>query len=76
MELVDTMNVLEWFADNYTNFGVTLEIVSDKSQEGSQFAKGFGGIGGTGTLFNISQHYTGSRGFRDIILYTFVYFAL
>ena len=45
MELVDTMSLLEWFANNYTNFGVTLEIVTDKSQEGSQFVKGFGGIG-------------------------------
>lgn len=26
--------------------GAKLEIVSDKSAEGSQFAKGFGGIGG------------------------------
>ena len=40
------MNLLEWFATNYLNFGVTLEIVTDKSQEGSQFVKGFGGIGG------------------------------
>ena len=46
MELVDTMSLLEWFANNYMNFGVTLEIVTDKSQEGSQFVKGFGGIGG------------------------------
>lgn len=26
--------------------GTTLEIVTDRSQEGSQFCKGFGGIGG------------------------------
>ncbi|KAH8018922.1 hypothetical protein HPB51_013988 [Rhipicephalus microplus] len=26
--------------------GATLEIITDKSQEGSQFVKGFGGIGG------------------------------
>ena len=40
------MSLLEWFANNYMNFGVTLEIITDKSQEGSQFVKGFGGIGG------------------------------
>lgn len=27
-------------------FGAALEIVTDKSQEGAQFVKGFGGIGG------------------------------
>lgn len=26
--------------------GTTLEIVTDKSQEGSQFVRGFGGVGG------------------------------
>lgn len=40
------MPLLEWFANNYKRFGATLEIVTDKSQEGSQFVKGFGGIGG------------------------------
>ncbi|KAJ9578198.1 hypothetical protein L9F63_005587 [Diploptera punctata] len=28
------------------SFGATLEIITDKSQEGSQFVRGFGGIGG------------------------------
>lgn len=40
------MQLLEWFANNYKNFGTNLQIVTDKSQEGSQFCKGFGGIGG------------------------------
>ena len=38
--------MLEWLANNYKNFGATLEIITDKSQEGSQFVRGFGGIGG------------------------------
>jgi peptide chain release factor subunit 1 len=38
--------LLEWFAEEYKNFGATLEFVTNKSQEGSQFVKGFGGIGG------------------------------
>ncbi|ETN75527.1 hypothetical protein RB195_012941 [Necator americanus] len=46
MEIVETMPLLEWFANNYKNFGATLEIVTDKSQEGAQFVRGFGGIGG------------------------------
>lgn len=45
-ELIESMPLLEWFANNYKKFGATLEIVTDKSQEGSQFVKGFGGIGG------------------------------
>lgn len=44
------MPLLEWFANNYKKFGATLEIVTDKSQEGSQFVKGFGGIGGECTV--------------------------
>ena len=49
MELMDQMPLLEWFANNYKNFGATLEIITDKSQEGAQFVKGFGGIGGEKT---------------------------
>jgi len=45
-EIVDTMPLVEWFANNYKNFGATLEFVTNRSQEGSQFCKGFGGIGG------------------------------
>ncbi|GAY59847.1 hypothetical protein CUMW_197600 [Citrus unshiu] len=40
------MGLLEWLVDHYKQFGCSLEIVTDKSQEGSQFCKGFGGIGG------------------------------
>lgn len=46
LEMVDSCSLLEWFANNYKRFGSTLEIVTDRSQEGSQFVKGFGGIGG------------------------------
>jgi len=46
LELQESMPLLEWFANNYKNFGATLEIVTDRSQEGAQFVKGFGGIGG------------------------------
>ncbi|TFK46377.1 peptide chain release factor eRF/aRF subunit 1 [Heliocybe sulcata] len=38
--------LLEWFADKYREFGANLEFVTNKSQEGAQFVKGFGGIGG------------------------------
>ncbi len=46
LEVEEQMALLEWFANNYKNFGTNLQIVTDKSQEGSQFCKGFGGIGG------------------------------
>ena len=46
LELEDNMPFLEWLANNYKQFGATLEIITDRSQEGSQFVRGFGGIGG------------------------------
>ena len=46
LELLDSMPLLEWLANNYKQFGTRLEIITDRSQEGSQFVKGFGGIGG------------------------------
>lgn len=46
LEIVDSMSVVEWFANNYKRFGATLEFVTNRSQEGSQFCRGFGGIGG------------------------------
>uniref|UniRef100_A0A914WH17 ERF1 domain-containing protein n=1 Tax=Plectus sambesii TaxID=2011161 RepID=A0A914WH17_9BILA len=46
LELVESMALLEWLANNYKGFGATLEIVTDKSQEGAQYVRGFGGIGG------------------------------
>ncbi|CAJ0745287.1 6239_t:CDS:2 [Entrophospora sp. SA101] len=46
MEVVERTPLLEWFADHYKDYGATLEFVTNRSQEGSQFVKGFGGIGG------------------------------
>ncbi|VDN06893.1 unnamed protein product [Thelazia callipaeda] len=46
LELMDSMPLLEWLANNYKSFGAALEIVTDRSQEGAQFVRGFGGIGG------------------------------
>ncbi len=45
MEVVNQMPFLEWLAEHYKDFGATLEFVSDRSSEGNQFVKGFGGIG-------------------------------
>ncbi|CAN1158270.1 Eukaryotic peptide chain release factor subunit 1-3 [Linum perenne] len=46
LEVQDKMPLLEWFANEYKRYGCTLEFVTNNSPEGSQFCKGFGGIGG------------------------------
>ncbi|CAI0396294.1 unnamed protein product [Linum tenue] len=46
LEVQEKLPLLEWFANEYKRFGCTLEFVTNKSQEGSQFCRGFGGIGG------------------------------
>ena len=45
MEVVEQQPFLEWLAEKYKDFGAQLEFVSDRSSEGNQFVKGFGGIG-------------------------------
>ena len=46
LEVTEKEPMVEWFANNYKNFGCNLEFVTDRSGEGTQFVKGFGGIGG------------------------------
>jgi len=36
----------DWIIENRKNYGTSLFFVSDKTPEGNQFKKGFGGIGG------------------------------
>ena len=45
-EVLERITLVEWLATTYKSFGATLEFVTDRSQEGSQFCRGFGGIGG------------------------------
>ncbi|KAK5109517.1 Eukaryotic peptide chain release factor subunit 1 [Meristemomyces frigidus] len=45
MEVIESMAFLEWLAEKYRDFGAQLEFVSDRSSEGNQFVRGFGGIG-------------------------------
>jgi peptide chain release factor subunit 1 len=47
LETIDKMPLVEWFAENYKDYGCNLEFITDRSAEGTQFVKGFGGIGGT-----------------------------
>ena len=46
LEVQEKLPLLEWLANNYKKFGCQLEFITNKSQEGSQFCRGFGGIGG------------------------------
>jgi peptide chain release factor subunit 1 len=43
---VEVEPFVDWLANAYTKFGCRLELITNKSQEGTQFVKGFGGVGG------------------------------
>lgn len=45
-DVIESEPIVEWLVNNYKKFGTKLEIVTDRSEEGSQFVKGFGGVGG------------------------------
>jgi len=40
-DITDRIDLVEWLATNYTNYGANLDFVTDRSQEGMQFVKGF-----------------------------------
>jgi peptide chain release factor subunit 1 len=46
MDVISSDPLAEWLCHNYQNYGAIVEFITDKSQEGFQFVKGFGGIGG------------------------------
>nr|AAT39326.1 eukaryotic release factor 1 [Paraurostyla weissei] len=46
LDIISETNLAEWLCNNYTKYGASVEFITDKSQEGYQFVKGFGGIGG------------------------------
>jgi len=46
LDVVENEPFVEWIVENYKTFGTKLEFITDRSQEGNQFCKGFGGIGG------------------------------
>mmetsp|Transcript_70805 Transcript_70805/g.169514 ORF Transcript_70805/g.169514 Transcript_70805/m.169514 type:complete len:442 (+) Transcript_70805:69-1394(+) len=46
LEKIEAESFLDWIVQNYKTFGTKLDFISDRSQEGNQFCKGFGGIGG------------------------------
>jgi peptide chain release factor subunit 1 len=46
LDILESLSVVEWMANCYKQWGCELEFVTDRSPEGSQFCKGFGGVGG------------------------------
>jgi len=47
LDVTENRLFVEWIVENYKNYGTKLEFITDRSQEGNQFCKGFGGVGGT-----------------------------
>ncbi|CAG9313497.1 unnamed protein product [Blepharisma stoltei] len=45
LEALEKGPLPEWIVDNYMKFGAGLEFITDRSQEGAQFVRGFGGLG-------------------------------
>lgn len=45
-EVVASEQLADWICLNYKKYGVQIEFITDKSSDGFQFCKGFGGIGG------------------------------
>lgn len=46
LEVVASEQLADWLLMNYKKYGIFIEFITDKSSEGNQFCKGFGGIGG------------------------------
>lgn len=46
LDIEDRAHLVDWIVERHRMYGAKLEFVSDQSQEGMQFCKGFGGIGG------------------------------
>jgi len=46
LEVKNSDSLTDFLAEHYRDFGCNLEFVTDKSEEGAQFCRGFGGIGG------------------------------
>jgi peptide chain release factor subunit 1 len=46
LEVVSSEQLADWICLHYKAYGVQIEFITDKSPDGFQFCKGFGGIGG------------------------------
>lgn len=62
LDIVEQECVVDWIAENHNQFGAELVFITDKSAEGSQFVKGFSGIGG---FLRYSINYDGVHDLTD-----------
>jgi len=46
VQVKDKVSLLEFLSQNFKSYGAKLQFITNRSQEGAQFCKGFGGIGG------------------------------
>eukprot|EP00397_Hematodinium_sp_SG-2012_P017561 GEMP01017963.1.p1 GENE.GEMP01017963.1~~GEMP01017963.1.p1 ORF type:complete len:435 (+),score=66.99 GEMP01017963.1:41-1345(+) len=46
LDVVEKMLFTEWVVEHYKDYRAKLDFITDRSQEGNQFVKGFGGLGG------------------------------
>ena len=46
LEVVACEQLADWLCLNYKNYGIQIEFITDKSPDGFQFVRGFGGMGG------------------------------
>ncbi|CAN0900232.1 Eukaryotic peptide chain release factor subunit 1-3 [Linum grandiflorum] len=60
LEVEEKLPLVDWFADEYKRFGCSIEFVTDRSEQGSKFCEGFGGIGG------ILRYQVDMRSFDDV----------
>ncbi len=54
ISVIEQTLLVEWIVENYSVYGASLALVSNKSPEGTQFLKGFGGIGGIYLFLSLS----------------------
>jgi peptide chain release factor subunit 1 len=46
LDIIESEPLCDWLCVHYGDFGCKIELISDKTQEGYQFVKGFGGLAG------------------------------
>eukprot|EP01124_Arcella_intermedia_P013919 TRINITY_DN202_c0_g1_i2.p3 TRINITY_DN202_c0_g1~~TRINITY_DN202_c0_g1_i2.p3 ORF type:complete len:150 (+),score=44.43 TRINITY_DN202_c0_g1_i2:980-1429(+) len=45
-KVVGVVDTVDWILEHYKEFGAKIELISDQTEVGSQFVRGFGGLGG------------------------------
>jgi len=66
LEVIDNTPLTEYYMEFYKNLVSKMEIITEKTSEGNQFVKGFGGIGGI-LRYKVEQNFElmDDNGFND-----------